>query len=751
MPLFNSSKKNERTGNNQLLNEDNIPIGKQTVKNRLSNSSSKNLKFLSAILRHSKIQIRLIVSFMLLCILAIAVNGFTSYNNSSQAVHSKIATYSVQVTNQVSKNVSIELSKYKNAANEMMFADWAQNSLGTYDELSDAEKETVLKDYKSAVSSRFMSIITNLNDTLLVINNSSKTMFSSSNTNSAAVSSAEKFWPIDRVKALTAEAEKDPTKGLLTLEKLQNTGDYGYSAVTTKAIKSKFRNQIIGYFVMAIKGKYLTSIYSNIDLGEDSKIFLMDSKGTVVSSTNTDAIGRPFAEKSLLDNLLKKKDALNNTNSNTEKTGFQNFNLSISGKEHLVAYSPIEDTDWYVVTTIPATYLYKETNNILFSIVIVGILCLLAALILSFVISRTISIPLKRMVETMKIAEEGDLSISVDDTSRDELGQVTRDFNSMLVKISALISKVRQSSQKVLSNAKNIAASARQSYVSTEQISMTIGHVAKGASEQAIDIAESVEHIGRLSEGINKVNEDIDSVSGVIHSTKDLSEEALVIVKALNNKAVESNSASDEIITNVNKLNSEMKEIQSIVGVIGSIAEQTNLLALNAAIEAARAGAAGKGFAVVADRVKKLAEQSKGYSTTINNIIGNIMRNVDATADSANKSRQIIKEQLTAMDETNNAFRTIYNSMENMSNNIRHVEGSVKEILQSKDKALESMQNISAVSQETAATSQEVSASTHEQFYNAEQLSKLAEELNSMSQELDTVISKFKISDFEHE
>ncbi|KAA5613201.1 methyl-accepting chemotaxis protein [Rhodovastum atsumiense] len=54
-------------------------------------------------------------------------------------------------------------------------------------------------------------------------------------------------------------------------------------------------------------------------------------------------------------------------------------------------------------------------------------------------------------------------------------------------------------------------------------------------------------------------------------------------------------------------LETSVREIGEVAGLINEIAGRTNLLALNATIEAARAGEAGRGFAVVAGEVKALA------------------------------------------------------------------------------------------------------------------------------------------------
>ena len=111
-----------------------------------------------------------------------------------------------------------------------------------------------------------------------------------------------------------------------------------------------------------------------------------------------------------------------------------------------------------------------------------------------------------------------------------------------------------------------------------------------------------------------------------------------------------------------------MKEIQNITKVIVGISEQTNLLALNAAIEAARAGAAGKGFAVVADEVKKLAHQSKSASITIDEIINKVKKKTELTVNDANNASTIIAKQMDAVKETDNSFKTIFNSMAGISN-----------------------------------------------------------------------------------
>ena len=670
------------------------------------------------VLRNVKIQSRLMVSFLALSFIPLIVTGYLSYNKSSSAIESKITTYSVQVMKQTGTNIQIELAKYFELCDNVSVSTDIQPSIENYATMDDVGKLEASRTVQDSFDAKFAQIPDVIYAHI-------------STTDGSFITSIGEYTP--ELQSLTPSlykmADQNGATSFWTFAKTAKSPDGMF--IITKKVRAMGSGNWIGYTIIAISATHFTDIYKDVDIGDGSQIFVIASDGLIVSSrSSTIPLGEKFKQTNLITSITKQTKAT--------------FTLSVDKQQYLVTPFHLDKTDWYLVSTVPYSYLDAESKQLGTMILWLGVICALIAFILSLIISRTISVPLKRLIELMNEAKNGNLTINVEDKNKDEIGEVSGKFNDMVVNIRSLVSQVNISAHNVLNSAEKIAFSSERSFSTSEQISVTMQEVSKGATSQAEEICKGASYMNSLSDDINEMGSNMASVSKVVFSTKNLSTDALMAVKSLNDKAVETKTVSEAIIKDVNSLNTDMKEIKKITNLIAQIAEQTNLLALNAAIEAARAGDAGKGFAVVAQEVKKLADQSKEASVMINKILNNIQRKADITVAAANNASVIVNKQMDSVVETDTAFKTIFSEMEKISKQMDSMSDSVNEILLSKEKVLSNLENVAAVSEEAAATSQQISASTEEQMARAEELSILAKNLNGMAQQLNNAISTFK-------
>lgn len=339
------------------------------------------------------------------------------------------------------------------------------------------------------------------------------------------------------------------------------------------------------------------------------------------------------------------------------------------GKDKVQYFKYFEPYKCYIASSIYKSDLYATVNKLLVVIVIAMIISIVLFYFILLQILNPIINSVIDMANFAKLIATGDLTATIDDKRKDEIGILASGLNRM-------VHKVREVVLSVQTGADNISATSAQLSSSSQQ-----------TSQSAIQQASSIEEISSTMEQM------VTTIQKNAQSSND--------AEKISNDGAAGISKSYE----TTKLASQnMMEVSKKITFITDIAFQTNILALNAAVEAARAGEHGRGFAVVAAEVRKLAERSK---LAAEEIIQLSKKGV-ALSDEA---LGILSNMVPQIHLTANLVQGISNSSIEQSAGANQVNSS---ILQLND-----------VAQQNASASEELSSSAEELSSQAEQLKEM--------------------------
>ncbi|WP_449602172.1 cache domain-containing sensor histidine kinase [Paenibacillus sp. Marseille-Q9583] len=117
---------------------------------------------------------------------------------------------------------------------------------------------------------------------------------------------------------------------------------------------------------------------------------------------------------------------------------------SLGGESYLVINKDIPQTDWVLHYLVSDNQYNTGIRNILSATGIIVLICMVFLSIIIFLFSETLLRGIEKLNTKMKMVEDGDLTVVVSTNSKDEIGQLTDRFGSMLKQINQLISEVYQ-------------------------------------------------------------------------------------------------------------------------------------------------------------------------------------------------------------------------------------------------------------------------------------------------------------------
>jgi two-component system sensor histidine kinase YesM len=184
------------------------------------------------------------------------------------------------------------------------------------------------------------------------------------------------------------------------------------------------RKEPYGVILVDLTMDAVSNIVDKVNLAPTTGVVFLDDQGRIIYDN-----GRKFSDSAADGGIMVTVES---------RVGGR-FMMNILEQKYLVTFSTSTVTGWKLLTFTPYTEIAKDGNKLLFFSLLLAAAALIFAIGISYMFTRLIYKPIERLKKGMLKVKQGDFDFQLDNVSRDELGQLVANFNTMIVTIKSLI------------------------------------------------------------------------------------------------------------------------------------------------------------------------------------------------------------------------------------------------------------------------------------------------------------------------
>ena len=449
----------------------------------------------------------------------------------------------------------------------------------------------------------------------------------------------------------------------------------------------------------------------------EGEAFLMTDTGKLVFFPGFDDEFQPGDSMAKVDEYFNNAKGFEDLQSLLSQNERGQSRVTYNGAEHLVIFDQVKSEyplmSWKLGFLVPERLITDPVESAFWSyaLVVFIIISLIAALV------WILLVPLFKRIASLReamheIAEgDGDLTQRINNQRPDEIGALTKEFNTFVDKIQSLVKETVVITNDVEQSTEQATNIGHQTSNIIEDQKREIDMVATAATELAQTSHDISNNTNASKELANSAEQQV-------------SEGARVVAQATSgiNQLSENVSSAADVVS---KLREGTQSIGEVLTVIRGIAEQTNLLALNAAIEAARAGEQGRGFAVVADEVRTLASRTQESTANIEAIIDDLQSTAGSAVEVMNSSRDEAVHSVELTEQVHHVLSEITTVITEFQNQTLEIANAVTQQATVAEEVSQNVENVRLLTDDTVKTSTEMTSGLDYLRQNAASLSKV--------------------------
>ena len=467
---------------------------------------------------------------------------------------------------------------------------------------------------------------------------------------------------------------------------------------TVESVRRTFLNTVIGRsgYVVVIgakgnqRGRYIISKGGMRD-GES----LWETR---------DSAGNPFVQKMVQSGLASRKGEIFHQSYVWQNPGEPKPRLKHAA---LIYFEP---WDW-LINASAYDYEYMEpiegvkssATNLMWSVIVAGLLSLGVALTIAFLMGSRVSRPIGLLTKLAERVATGDLHTARIDFAilhshkpaagldrlhfPDESVDLMASFENMTERLGSLVGQVQRSGIQVTASTTEITASAKQ-------LESTVAQQAAATREVSATSSE-------ISASSRDLLRTISTVSGAVVEAAGQAESGHSELGKMEGSMHELVTATGSISSRLGVISDRASKISTVVTTINKISDQTALLSLNAAIEAEKAGELGKGFSVVAREISRLADQTAVATQDIDSVVNEMQSAVSSGVMEMDKFSEEVRRRVGQVNSIAEALSRMIAKVQTLGSDFEVVKQGMNAQTQAAEQINEAMKQLAETAELT--------------------------------------------------